>query len=101
MAALHVDKCRFRRLAKGLQGLLEPSMVHSGLGESQTALPPNNASEFLNEVLFGWALRLVLVRERRNNSGVLGPILPWQDGVAGEDPVPKRVEARELCSPWP
>src|SRR3954471_12477987 len=76
-------------------------MVHSGLGESQPALPPNDASEFLNEVLFGWALRVMLGRKRRDDRGVLGPILPWQDGVAGEDPVPKRIEARELGSAWP
>src|SRR3954470_13441980 len=76
-------------------------MAHSGLGESQPALPPNDASEFLNEVLFRWALRVMLGRERRNDSGVFGPILPWQDGVAREDPVPKRIEARGLCSQVP
>jgi hypothetical protein len=34
-------------------------MVHSGLGESQTALPPYDPREFLDQMLFGGPFRVM------------------------------------------
>ena len=67
-----------------------------GFGQAQAALAPQDARQFLDQMLLGRPLRPVLGHQRRDDGAVLVGILPRQHGVARQHAVAQRVEAGDL-----
>ena len=84
------------RLAVGRQRAIQPAPVGGGLGQAQPALAPQDAGQFLDQMLLGRPLRSVLGHQRRDNGVVFVGILPGQDGVARQHAVAQRIEAGDL-----
>ena len=62
--------------------------MRGSLGQAKTALAPQDAGQFLDQMLLGWSLWGVLAHERCHNRLILIGVLPRQDGVAGQNAVP-------------
>ena len=74
----------------------KPAPVGGGLGQAQAALAPQDAGQFLDQMLLGRPLRRVLGHQRRDEGVVLVGILPRQHGVARQHAVAQRIEAGDL-----
>jgi hypothetical protein len=71
-----------------------------GFEGRHTVEPPSSRGEFLHELLFGRASRLVLVEEFLGEALIGGEVLRGQsDGAAGES-VAQGVERRTLLAGW-
>jgi hypothetical protein len=73
--------------------IVKPVPMGGGLGQAQAALAPQDASQFLDQVLLRRPLRPVLGNERRDQGVVLVRVLPGQHGVARQHAVAQRIEA--------
>ena len=65
--------------------LFKPVPMGGGLGQTQAALAPKDAGQFLNQMLLGRPVRGVLGDERRDQVAIFGRVLPRQHGVARQD----------------
>ena len=61
---------------------------------------PSGCGEFLHELLFGGALRLVLVEEFLGEAPIGGEVLGGQDDGAAGESVAQGVERRTLLAGW-
>jgi hypothetical protein len=85
-SGVEMNQRHLYRLAVGRQRSVEPPPVSGSLGQAKPTLAPQDASNFLNQMLLGGPLRSVLGHERRYNRLVFVGILPGQDCPAGSIP---------------
>ena len=71
-------------------------MMNGVLAQSQPPLPPDDARQLLDEVLFGRPLRMVLGDERFEERPIFIPVFPRQHDVSRQHPMPQRIEPRDL-----
>jgi hypothetical protein len=87
------------RLAVGCQRSLQPAPMRGSLSKAKPALAPEDASDLLDEVLLGRALRTVLGHQRLDNGPVFVGTLPGQHRLARQHAVAQRVEAAVMSVP--
>ena len=78
--------------------LLQPTPVGCGLGQAKAPLAPQDASQFLDEMLLRRSLGCVLGHKRGNEGAVFVGVLPGQYRVARQDAVLQRVEAGDVSA---
>ena len=93
-----MDQRYLHRLAVGGERGVQPAPVGGGLGQAQPALAPQDAGQFLDQMLLGRSPRRVLGYERGDQRAVFVRILPRQHGVARQHAMAQRVEARHLVT---
>src|SRR5262245_45994551 len=78
------------------QGATETAPMGCGPGEAQVALAPNNAGQFLDKLLFGRSMWVLLGHQRRDQGVVFAGIPPVQHRIARQHAMAQRVEADDL-----
>src|SRR4029077_13704726 len=91
-----MDERRFRRLLIGIRAAVESAVMRGTFPQPQAPLAPDDAGQLLDEVLFGRPPWLVLGDECFYQRPIFLAVLPRQNGVLRQQPVPKRIKAGEF-----
>ena len=95
---IEVDESCLHRVAPGRERGLQSAPVGGSLGQAEPALAPQDAGQFLDQMLLGRSPRRVFGGERRDQRAVFFRILPRQHGVARQHAMAQCVEARHLVT---